>query len=85
MTVIYFTAKMYKNYASHEVREFFQHLLIPIPSHSRIAIPIPIPVLKLYIVHFPFPWDSHGKNWKREFPLPMNTSTPNLHLASSEQ
>jgi len=44
-------------------------------SHSRIVIPILISVPKLYIVHaFPFPLDSHGKNGKREFPLPMNTS-----------
>ena len=35
-------------------------------SHSRTQI-----------IHcpFPFPWDSYGKNGKREFPLPMNTSS----------
>ena len=35
-------------------------------SHSRTQI-----------IHCPFtfPWDSHGKNGKREFPLSMNTST----------
>jgi len=59
------------------VREFstFAHFhSLPFPhsnshSHSRTQI-----------IHcsFPFPWDSHGKNGKREFPLPMNTST--LHL-----